>query len=58
MNRRNFVRSAGAALVVLPHALRGGEAGAPDHRLRIVLLHCHQQLHMDYGFMQILKYVD
>jgi FtsP/CotA-like multicopper oxidase with cupredoxin domain len=22
------------------------------------LLHCHQQLHMDYGFMQILKYVD
>ena len=20
------------------------------------LLHCHQQLHMDYGFMQILKY--
>jgi FtsP/CotA-like multicopper oxidase with cupredoxin domain len=22
------------------------------------LLHCHQQLHMDYGFMQILKYMD
>jgi FtsP/CotA-like multicopper oxidase with cupredoxin domain len=22
------------------------------------LLHCHQQLHMDYGFMQIVKYVD
>jgi FtsP/CotA-like multicopper oxidase with cupredoxin domain len=22
------------------------------------LLHCHQQLHMDYGFMQLLKYVD
>jgi FtsP/CotA-like multicopper oxidase with cupredoxin domain len=22
------------------------------------LPHCHQQLHMDYGFMQILKYVD
>jgi FtsP/CotA-like multicopper oxidase with cupredoxin domain len=22
------------------------------------LLHCHQQLHMDYGFMQMLKYVD
>ena len=22
------------------------------------LLHCHQQLHMDYGFMQILKYVE
>jgi FtsP/CotA-like multicopper oxidase with cupredoxin domain len=21
------------------------------------LLHCHQQLHMDYGFMQIVKYV-
>ena len=20
------------------------------------LLHCHQQLHMDYGFMQIEKY--
>jgi FtsP/CotA-like multicopper oxidase with cupredoxin domain len=20
------------------------------------LLHCHQQLHMDYGFMQIVKY--
>ena len=20
------------------------------------LLHCHQQLHMDYGFMQIMKY--
>ena len=22
------------------------------------LLHCHQQLHMDYGFMQLLKHVD
>ncbi len=22
------------------------------------LLHCHQQLHMDYGFMQIVKYAD
>jgi FtsP/CotA-like multicopper oxidase with cupredoxin domain len=22
------------------------------------LLHCHQQLHMDYGFMQLIKYVD
>jgi FtsP/CotA-like multicopper oxidase with cupredoxin domain len=22
------------------------------------LLHCHQQLHMDYGFMQIIKYTD
>jgi FtsP/CotA-like multicopper oxidase with cupredoxin domain len=22
------------------------------------LLHCHQQLHMDYGFMQIVKYID
>ena len=22
------------------------------------LVHCHQQLHMDYGFMQIVKYVD
>jgi FtsP/CotA-like multicopper oxidase with cupredoxin domain len=22
------------------------------------LLHCHQQLHMDYGFMQMVKYVD
>jgi FtsP/CotA-like multicopper oxidase with cupredoxin domain len=21
------------------------------------LLHCHQQLHMDYGFMQLMKYV-
>jgi FtsP/CotA-like multicopper oxidase with cupredoxin domain len=21
------------------------------------LLHCHQQLHMDYGFMQLIKYV-
>ncbi len=21
------------------------------------LLHCHMQLHMDYGFMQIVKYV-
>ena len=20
------------------------------------LMHCHQQLHMDYGFMQIVKY--
>jgi FtsP/CotA-like multicopper oxidase with cupredoxin domain len=20
------------------------------------LIHCHQQLHMDYGFMQIVKY--
>ena len=20
------------------------------------LLHCHQQLHMDYGFMQLIKY--
>ena len=20
------------------------------------LMHCHQQLHMDYGFMQIIKY--
>jgi len=22
------------------------------------LLHCHQQLHMDYGFMQMVRYVD
>jgi FtsP/CotA-like multicopper oxidase with cupredoxin domain len=22
------------------------------------LVHCHQQLHMDYGFMQLIKYVD
>jgi FtsP/CotA-like multicopper oxidase with cupredoxin domain len=22
------------------------------------LLHCHQQLHMDYGFMQIVKYIE
>jgi len=22
------------------------------------LMHCHQQLHMDYGFMQLIKYVD
>jgi FtsP/CotA-like multicopper oxidase with cupredoxin domain len=22
------------------------------------LIHCHQQLHMDYGFMQIIKYAD
>jgi FtsP/CotA-like multicopper oxidase with cupredoxin domain len=22
------------------------------------LMHCHQQLHMDYGFMQMVKYVD
>jgi len=22
------------------------------------LLHCHQQLHMDYGFMQIIRYVE
>jgi FtsP/CotA-like multicopper oxidase with cupredoxin domain len=21
------------------------------------LMHCHQQLHMDYGFMQLIKYV-
>jgi FtsP/CotA-like multicopper oxidase with cupredoxin domain len=21
------------------------------------LMHCHQQLHMDYGFMQMVKYV-
>jgi len=21
------------------------------------LFHCHQQLHMDYGFMQLLEYV-
>ena len=20
------------------------------------LMHCHQQLHMDYGFMQLIKY--
>jgi len=22
------------------------------------LMHCHQQLHMDYGFMQLIKYID
>jgi FtsP/CotA-like multicopper oxidase with cupredoxin domain len=22
------------------------------------LLHCHQALHMDFGFMQLMKYVD
>ena len=22
------------------------------------LMHCHQQLHMDYGFMQLIKYSD
>ena len=22
------------------------------------LWHCHQQLHMDYGFMQLIKYSD
>ena len=22
------------------------------------LMHCHQQLHMDYGFMQLIRYVD
>ena len=21
------------------------------------LIHCHQQLHMDYGFMQLIRYV-
>jgi FtsP/CotA-like multicopper oxidase with cupredoxin domain len=21
------------------------------------LMHCHQQLHMDFGFMQLIKYV-
>jgi len=22
------------------------------------LLHCHQQLHMDYGFMQLIRYIE
>ncbi len=23
----------------------------------LTLFHCHHQLHMDYGFMQVIKYV-
>ena len=28
---------------------------ADDHGL--TLLHCHQQLHLDFGFMTLVKYV-
>jgi len=24
----------------------------------LTLFHCHQQLHMDYGFMTLVKYTD
>jgi FtsP/CotA-like multicopper oxidase with cupredoxin domain len=24
----------------------------------LTLFHCHQQLHMDFGFMTLLRYID
>ena len=43
MNRRNFLASVAVDFV----------ADNPGD----TLLHCHQTLHMDFGFMQLMKYV-
>jgi hypothetical protein len=62
MKRRDFLALAGAAIAqhavasILPTsvpAVRDRASRHPDVRLR---MHCHQQLHMDFGFMHLIRY--
>jgi FtsP/CotA-like multicopper oxidase with cupredoxin domain len=44
-------------VVVVP-AMSVVEADFVADNPGLTLFHCHQQLHMDYGFMTLVKYVD
>jgi FtsP/CotA-like multicopper oxidase with cupredoxin domain len=65
MNRRSFLASTGSMLAdrMLPQASGAWAAGKPAAVDFVAdnpgdtLLHCHQALHMDFGFMQLMKYV-
>ena len=61
-DRRDFLKLAGlaAAAAVAPGSHSGAEdapvaEGNPDSP-GLTLFHCHQQLHMDFGFMTLLRY--
>jgi FtsP/CotA-like multicopper oxidase with cupredoxin domain len=44
-------------VVVVPHRAQV-EVDFVANNPGLTLFHCHQQLHMDYGFMTLLRYVD
>ena len=38
------------------HAVESANVGSHADNPGLTLFHCHMQLHMDFGFMQLLEY--
>jgi FtsP/CotA-like multicopper oxidase with cupredoxin domain len=59
-----MVRAAGRPLsgvlkdVVVVPAWKQVEVDVPTTQPGLTLFHCHQQFHMDMGFMTLMQYVD